>query len=122
MWHKLLQSLPPTLGAILAAQKRLMLHQLGKLANELMLLLQSTCLTGPAEQQKPFQPPPLQQPQHHSQALASAYQQGMCQQPANGSSGSLPNGLQPFHRGQRPLICHAHLYFRVQAKTCNPWC
>ena len=102
MAQSLLQSLPPTLGAILAAQKKLMLHQLGKLADELMLLLQSTGLTVPAEQQKPFHPPLLQQPQHHSQAQASAYQQGMCQQPANGSSGSLPNGLQPFHRDQRP--------------------
>ena len=131
--HKLLQSLPPTVGAVLAAQKELTLHQLGKLADVLLPLLQSPCLAVPAEQQQQqfqpqlhqqqqFQPPQLQQPQHRSQAQTSAYQQGTRQQPASSSSSSLPTGLRPFHRDQRPLICRAHLYFGAQAKTCKPWC
>ncbi|KAF0308748.1 hypothetical protein FJT64_020064 [Amphibalanus amphitrite] len=48
--HKLLQSLPPAVGAVLAAQRDLSLQQLGKLADELMPLLQTSCLAAPQAQ------------------------------------------------------------------------
>ena len=139
--HILLQSLPRTVGAVLAAQRELTLHQLGKLADELMPLLQTSCLAAPAQplpqpfqqqqhhQQFQQQHQPFQQQQHHQherdhhqQARGSNQPQGAAHQHSACCGSSLPPGLRPFHRDQRPQVCRAHLYFGVEAKTCKPWC
>ena len=114
--HKLLQSLPPTVGAVLAAQRELTLHQLGKLADELMPLLQTSCLAAPAETR-------LQQ-QDYSSARGSSYptRGNSPAHPQESRGPSLPRGLQPFHQDQRPQVCRAHLYFGGEARTCKPWC
>ena len=117
--HKFLQSLPPTVGAVLAAQRELTLHQLGKLADELMPMLQASCFATPA----------LPQPQHHPQHYQHQQQQPQQQQqrqqprqrPASVNS-ALPVGLRPFYADQRPQVCRAHIFFGAAARTCKPWC
>ena len=130
--HKLLQSLPPTVGAVLAAQRELTLHQLGKLADELMPLLQTSCLAAPTQHQQ-FQHQRSQQFQKQQQPQQQCYQQddfmGAHSQPRGSlhqtpafCGPALPRGLQPFHPDQRPQVCRAHLYFGEEARTCKPWC
>ncbi|KAF0288664.1 hypothetical protein FJT64_012968 [Amphibalanus amphitrite] len=109
--HKLLQSLPPAVGAVLAAQRDLSLQQLGKLADELMPLLQTSCLAAPqaqlsSHQRDQHRPPHRRGEQQQHQADYSA----------------LPTGLRPFHPDQRQQVCRAHLYFGAEARTCKPWC
>ena len=150
--HKLLQSLPPAIGAVLAAQRDLTLHQLGKLADELMPLFQpASCFTAPTlPQQQQVQPLPLQhqwdqppafQPAscftapalpQHQQLQPLPQQQQWDRQPAARASGRSRDpppaegynlrGLLPFYRDQRPQVCRAHLYFGQEARTCKPWC
>lgn len=33
-----------------------------------------------------------------------------------------PSSLAPFKPGQRPVVCRAHVYYGVRARTCRPWC
>lgn len=115
--HKLLQSLPPAVGTVLAAQRDLSLHQLGKLADELMPLLQPSCFAAPAA--LPPQEHCLLSPGSNLTQHRPDQQQ---QQHRASTSSSLPRGLQPFHRDQRPQVCRAHLYFGAEARTCKPWC
>jgi hypothetical protein len=30
--------------------------------------------------------------------------------------------LEPFHPGQRPVICRGHLYYGARTRTCRRWC
>ena len=116
--HKLLQSLPPTVGTVLAAQRDLTLHQLGKLADELMPLLQTSCLAATAQPQ----PPSTSQQQHQWDHRPAARSSGRSRDGPLPAASSTPRGLQPFYRDQRPQVCRAHLYFGQEARTCKPWC
>ena len=123
--HKLFQSLPPAVGAVLAAQHGRTLHQLGKLADELMPLLQTSCLATPAQAlfPQPFQP--QQQQFESSEAYHQQQDRGATSRPVHQQSmggRALPLGLKPFYRDQRPQVCRAHLYFGAEARTCKPWC
>ena len=97
--HKLLQDLPPTIGTVLGAQKELTLTQLGKLADELVPLDKVNCFA--------------------ASTSASVNKDSFKKQE---STSSLPTGLRPFHRDQRPKVCRAHLYFGRRARHCKPWC
>jgi hypothetical protein len=33
-----------------------------------------------------------------------------------------PLGLQPFRKGQRPVVCRSHLFYGAQARSCKSWC
>lgn len=104
--HKFLQALPPPLNTILAVQKELTLLQLGKLADELLPITKTQCMAAPAVVSE-FNRAPIA-------AVASEQRQ---------SAPSGTNlGVVPFHAGQRPKICRAHLYFAEAARTCKPWC
>ena len=123
--HKLFQSLPPAVGAVLAAQHGRTLHQLGKLADELMPLLQTSCLATPAQAllPQPFQPQQRRfesSEAYHQQQDRGATSRPVPQQSMGGRA--LPLGLKPFYKDQRPQICRAHLYFGAEARTCKPWC
>ena len=119
--HKLLQSLPPTVGAVLTAQRDLTLSQLGKLADELMPLLQTACFSASAQPSRT--PPPGPGPQQHQRDHHPAARTGgPSRDGPSPAASSVPRGLQPFYRDQRPQVCRAHLYFGQEARTCKPWC
>ncbi|KAK4291063.1 hypothetical protein Pmani_036082 [Petrolisthes manimaculis] len=103
--HKFTQAFPPTIGTVLAAQKELPLIQLGKLGDELLPLVRSQqqCLAVDASQSS-------------SPATTSRNQR------QDSHRGQLSFGVKPFHDGQRPVVCRAHIYFGPKARTCKPWC
>ncbi len=38
------------------------------------------------------------------------------------SEEQMPQGIAPFHPGQRPRICRAHIYYGFKARTCRTFC
>lgn len=102
--HKFTQAFPATIGTVLAAQKELPLIQLGKLGDELLPLVKSQCLA-------------VNAPQPSTPATSSKYPRQECHQ-----SSRQNYGVKPFHDGQRPVVCRAHIYFGSKARTCKPWC
>ena len=99
--HKFTQALPPTIGTVLAAQKELELTQLAKLGDELLLLARSQPQCLAVDASRSSHPRSPKQDVHRNQ---------------------LSYGLKPFHEGQKPVVCRAHLYFGPKARTCKPWC
>ena len=90
--HKFIQSLPPAVAPAIAAQKDLSLVQLGKLADELLPLMENQCfnISRPTSSRTPSTP--------------------------------CPSSVRPFYRDQRPAICRAQIYFGSQARSCRKWC
>lgn len=103
--HKFTQALPATIGTVLAAQKDLPLSRLAKLGDELIPLArgQQQCFSIDSSMSTPSTTLPRRRRQDDSRALHSY-------------------GLKPFHEGQRPVVCRAHLYFGAKARTCKSWC
>ncbi|XP_045111053.1 uncharacterized protein LOC123504534 isoform X1 [Portunus trituberculatus] len=103
--HKFTQALPATIGTVLAAQKDLPLSRLAKLGDELIPLArgQQQCFSIDSSVSTPSTTLPRRQRQDDRRALRSY-------------------GLKPFHEGQQPVVCRAHLYFGANARTCKPWC
>ena len=136
--HKMIKSLPPTVGAVLAAQRDLTLTQLGQLADELVPLLQSSCMVAQSHgdrQPRGRSPSPMERygsrraspfAGHHSNASSqfnAERRYGSRQNRAYTEyQNDVPAGLQPFRDGQRPKVCRAHIYFGTEARTCQPWC
>ena len=131
--HKFIQSLPSAIAAALASQRELGLSALGKLADELVPLVQGAsvnvcdgepqCFPGV----NPQQPPPQYAPCNLAQYPRWRPQQsGQMRYPtrAQGTAdfSGVPLSLRPYHDGQRPQVCRAHLYFGARARTCKPWC
>ena len=135
--HKMIKSLPPSVGAVLAAQRDLTLTQLGQLADELVPLMQSPCLVAHSHSDR--------QPRGRSPSPSERYQPNRGSYPADHTHAprqfntepryssrqrspypdrrdDVTMGLHPFHDGQRPKVCRAHLYFGIEARTCKPWC
>ena len=127
--HKFIQSLPAGITPVLASQRDLPLTQLGKLADELMPLVQGShaaanmAASGGAvprdmidtmHQPHYVQPSPV--PCHMTQYHSSQRTAG----PSLGVRGLL--GLKPFHQDQKPKVCRAHIFFGAKARTCKPWC
>lgn len=96
--HRFTQSLPAAIGLVLAAQKEMPSFQLAKLADELAPLAISSAESSPVFSVPTRRQLPARQPTRHH------------------------GGLQPFHEGQRPRVCRAHIFFGSQARTCKPWC
>lgn len=96
--HQFLQALPARIQPVLAAQKTLSLSQLGTLADELMPF-------GTADY--PVQQVSSERNNHHKR---------------NQDSNSIPYGVRPFSKDQRPKVCRWHLYYGTQSRTCKPWC
>lgn len=101
--HKFTQALPANIGPVLAAQRELSLTQLAKLADELVPLVAPpiSCLT--------INSPSSNAHEHENRNV---------RRPTSASS----SGVQPFHPGQRPRVCRAHVYYGPRARTCKPWC
>ena len=128
--HKMIKSLPPTVGAVLTAQRDLTLTQLGQLADELVPLMQSSCLVAqphsdrqprgrspsPSESRQPRHTSRYQEDHTHARYKPRQYS------PYSDQRADVQMGLHPFHDGQRPKVCRAHVYFGVEARTCKPWC
>lgn len=125
--HKFIQSLPTGIATALASQRELSLSQLGKLADELMPLVQNSAANMVHCQD--------QDPQSDSQAFLVAQQhpryhratqpqsRAATHSPARDARDSRASlGLTPFHPDQKPKVCRAHLFFGSRARTCKPWC
>ena len=100
--HKFLQALPSTISPVIASQKSLDLLQLGKLADELLPYFTKSNVMA------------VQQP---APAYSNFYNKGN-----KTGENSVPIGVRPFSKDQRPKVCRAHLYFADRARTCKPWC
>ena len=138
--HKMIKSLPPSVGAVLAAQRDLTLTQLGQLADELVPLMQSSCMVAQphsSRQSRARSPSPSERYESDRGAYYSdghtrpSRQHSTGQRYSSGQRSPYPGrdhregvsaGLQPFREGQRPKVCRAHIYFGVEARTCKPWC
>lgn len=137
--HKFVQSLPTGIAAALASQRELSLSQLGKLADELLPLVQGSqasvnMTAGVPESQRdldagmyqptePYRPVPCYSvpPQTgFSRAGPRRYPAHSRGAPAGAGSDFL--GLTPYHDGQRPQVCRSHLFYGARARNCKPWC
>jgi len=96
--HKFLNSLPPTITPVLAAQSTLSLAQLGTLADELVSFADS----------RPTQ--------------CSHVSRSSTQQPTQSTQQLVHAAARPFHPNQRPKVCRAHIYYGDEARTCRSWC
>ena len=140
--HKMIKSLPPSVGAVLAAQRDLTLTQLGQLADELVPLMQSSCMVAqpysgrqsrgrsPSSDRSPSDRYESNRASRFSDSRAHAPSQ-FNTEPRYRSRQYSPHpdhpddvsvGLRPFRYGQRPKVCRAHIYFGIEARTCKPWC
>lgn len=112
--HKFIQSLPPAMSTVLAAQRDLTIVQMGKLADELVPLVQRQTLVAahPAHEPRSGSRPPTRgvSPAVRGRRPRSAERRG-------------PGGdLEPYHEGQPPRVCRAHIFYGSDARTCRPWC
>ncbi len=102
--HKFLQALPPEIAPVIASQKDLNPTQLGRLADELMPLLNNdkACF--------------VQRPLSTQNSAQTSYKGKYSQ------NTSVPLNVRPYRDNQRTKICRAHIYFANEARTCKPWC
>lgn len=103
--HQFLQALPTRISPVLAAQKTLSLSQLGTLADELMPFTNSDHVV-----------------QHVSEERSASRFDPRQNVRNNQSNSSIPYGLRPFSKDQRPKVCRWHLYYGTNSRSCKPWC
>ena len=136
--HKMIKSLPPSVGAVLAAQRDLTLTQLGQLADELVPLMQASCMVAqphsdrqprgrspsPSEQYRPSRASRYSEEMNHGQRSfrSESRYRARHYSPFPERQDDEPMGLRPYREGQRPKVCRAHIYFGKETKTCKPWC
>ena len=103
--HKFLQSLPPAISPVLAAQSTLSLSQLGTLADELLTL------TGNSQSRETFG------------AISQVSHQPRKQSENNNYADNYFHpSVRPFYSNQKARICRAHIYYGDQAPTCRQYC
>lgn len=129
--HKFLQSLPTGIAAALASQRDMPLTQLGKLADELLPLVQGASHSQPAYMAASDVPlcsggagghgPPASA-FHQVYSRSVPQQRPVRSQSAPAVPQGTPLGLTPYHAGQRPQVCRSHLFYGVRARNCKPWC
>lgn len=112
--HKFIQSLPPAMSTVLAAQRDLTIAQMGKLADELVPLVQKQTIVAahPVEESRSSSRPPARG--------ASPAARG--QRPRSADRRGAGRDLEPFHDGQPPKVCRAHIFYGPDARSCRPWC
>ena len=111
--HKFIQSLPSAISTVLAAQRDLTLGQMGKLADELVPLVhkQTVVAAHPVDSHSGYCPPARgMSPAARGQRTRSADRRGQ------------GRDLEPYHDGQAPKVCRAHIFYGPNARTCRPWC
>ena len=101
--HRFLQALPSAIAPVIASQKDLNHTQLGRLANELMPLLNND---------KAFV---VQRPLSTKNNSQTNYKGKYSQDT------SVSLNVRPYRNNQRIKICRAHIYFANEARTCKPW-
>jgi hypothetical protein len=94
------QSLPSQVGPIIAAQRSANLDELGKLADELLIL------------------------SNRSESVAVIKNETHDSSYVNNTSFVRNRNLTltPFSSNQKPKICRAHIFFGANAKNCRSWC
>ena len=102
--HEFLQALPSTISPVIASQKDLNHTQLGRLADELMPLLNND---------KAF----VVQRRLSTKNDSQTNYKGKYSQVT-----SVLLNVRPYQSNQRTKICRAHIYFANEARTCQPWC
>ena len=102
--YKFLQALPSTIAPVITSQKDLNHTQLGRLADELMPLLNND---------KAFV---LQRPLSTKNNSQTNYKGKYSQDT------SVPLNFRPYRNNQWIKICRAHIYFSNEARTCKPRC
>ena len=112
--HKFLQALPHNIAPVIASQKELKLEQLGKLADELMPLLNAaqsvnTVASNYNAAGRSSSPAHARKPQNFNT-------------PRRGNHQNKNLGLTPYANDQLPKICRAHIFYASKARTCKPWC
>ena len=116
--HKFISALPTSIAPVIASQRELNLNQLGRLADELMPLLNQHSVMA-VEKQDEFErsrPPRRNNYDNFSSHPSSSNNH------SSQVSSSIPIGLRPFSSNQKPKVCRTHLYFGSNARYCKPWC
>ena len=102
--HRFVQSLPQSISPVIASQQDLDLSRIGKMADELLPLLNHSEV-------------------HHVRSNFNS--RGPTTRTTDHSSDQpsrIPIGLRPFRDGQRPNVCRGHIYYADRSRTCKPWC
>ena len=109
--HKFIQSLPPAMSTVLAAQRDLTLSQMGKMADELVPLVQKSTVVAahPVQSSRSPSRPPTR--------AASPAARG--RRPDRSGQGM---DLEPFFEGQQSKVCRAHIFYGPNARSCRNWC
>jgi len=104
--HRFLQVLPPSLLPVLAAQEDLSLDALGRLADSLSEHLANAPLPTvmAAQPTQTSHSPSRQSRRDHDDTRRKRHT------------------MEPFHAGQRPLVCRGHVYYGRQSRSCRSWC
>ena len=103
--QKNLQALPKSIWPVIASQKDLSIQQIGKLADELLLFLNSTQIMAV-------------KPSASTNAQTDQTEERRNQAYNN----STKYGLRPYKPDQQQKICRAHLYFAERVRNCTSWC
>ena len=104
--QRLLRCLPASVSTPLRAFQDLSPHRIAAIADSMLINTVPT-------------PPPAMPSASLHQVKSSFVHH--CDSDQN-SSGRPNRGLQPFHEGQRPKICRAHIFYGSNARSCRPWC
>lgn len=96
--QKLLRCLPPSVSTPLRAFQDLPPHRVAALADSMMIS------------------PPVAPVHHVSQLHSSQRRHDHDPDP------QVSPQLKPFHQGQKPKICRAHIFYGSRARSCRPWC
>ena len=137
--HKMIKSLPPSIGAVLAAQRDLTLTQLGQLADKLVPLMQSACMMAqPCGDRRTRGRSPSPTVRYEPRRTSHSSDDRDAHAPRQSDTGTRYRSrqyspypdhrddksaeLRPFRDGQGPKVCRAHIYFGIEARTCRPWC
>ena len=99
--HKFLRAPPPITAQIIQARQDLSLNELGRLADDMVAFNN----TG-------------------SKVEETAFRVGrqIKNTTSNDSSTKIPLSLTPYKKGQRQVVCRAHLFYGDQARSCQTWC
>lgn len=106
--HKFLQCLPITVAQILMPHEDMTLQNLAKLADQILPLSVSR---GTDQGATSFAA-------HRGQFNSRQHTDIVKDSQFLGDF----NSVKPFHKGQRPRICRAHIYYADFAKSCKVWC
>ena len=98
------KALPANISPVIAAQQSVPLHDLGKLADDLINLCPSSSYI------------------NQSSIKTDKDLKNYNKEKVMEDSKKYNKQIQPFHPNQRPKICRSHIYYGKAAKFCRFWC